>query len=53
MAKVIIEMEFDCEEFEESSEEEQFQAIENVLESGAESTNSFIKIKSIEIKKTQ
>jgi hypothetical protein len=52
MAKVVIEMEFDCEEFEDCSEEEQFHAIENALESGAESTNSYIKVKSIEIKKS-
>ena len=51
MAKVTIIMEFDCEEFEEISEEEQFEVIETVLESGAESTNSYVKVQSIEIKK--
>lgn len=49
MAKVIVEMEFDFDGFEEARQEEQFSAIETVLESGAESTNSHIKVKSIQI----
>ena len=49
MAKVIVEMEFDCEQFDEISDEAKFQAIETVLESGAESTASYIKVMSIEV----
>jgi hypothetical protein len=49
MPKVIVEMEFDCEEFEDMSDKEQHQTIETVLESGAESTNSYIKVKSIQV----
>lgn len=50
MAKVSIEIEFDCEEFDMLDEDEQLDAIETTLESGAESTNSYIRIKSIIIK---
>jgi hypothetical protein len=53
MAKVIVEMEFDCEEFDEASDKGQFLAIETVLEAGAEATNSFINIKSISIKREE
>ena len=49
MAKIIVEMEFDFDGFDEGSQEEQFNAIETVLESGAESTNSYIKVKSIQV----
>lgn len=51
MAKVTVEMEFDCEQFDDISEQEQFYAIEAVLESGAESTGSYLKVGSIEITK--
>jgi hypothetical protein len=50
MAKVIVEMEFDCEGFDELTDNEKFNVIDAVLESGAESTCSEIKVKSIEIK---
>jgi hypothetical protein len=50
MAKVILEMEFDFDGFDELTDEEKFSAIETVLESGAESNCSDIKVKSIEIK---
>ena len=49
MAKVIVEMDFDFDGFEEISKEEQFNSIETVLESGAESTNSSITVKSIQV----
>ena len=49
MAKIIAEMEFDCEQFDEISDEAKLQAIETVLESGAESTASYIKVMSIEV----
>ena len=50
MAKVIVEMEFDFDGFDELSDEDKFGAIETVLDSGAESTNSEIKVRSIDIK---
>lgn len=50
MAKVIVEMEFDFDGFDELTDEEKFRAIETVLESGAESTCSSITVNCIEIK---
>jgi len=50
MAKVLIEMEFDFDGFDEMDDTEKFYSIEEVLNIGAESTNSEIKVKSIEIK---
>jgi hypothetical protein len=50
MAKVIVEMEFDFDGFDELTDEQKFNAIDTVLESGAESTRSSITVKSIEIK---
>jgi hypothetical protein len=50
MAKIIVEMEFDFDGFDELTDEEKFNAIDTVLESGAESTCSTIKVNSIEIK---
>lgn len=50
MAKVKVEMDFDFDGFESLSDEDKFQAIEEVLSSGAESTNSEIQVHSIEVK---
>lgn len=50
MAKVIVEMEFDFDGFDELNDVEKFEAIEEVLESGAESTCSELKVKSITVK---
>jgi hypothetical protein len=50
MAKIIVEMEFDFDGFDELTDEEKFSAIDTVLESGAESTCSTITVNSIEIK---
>lgn len=50
MAKIIVEMEFDFDGFDELTDEEKFNAIDTVLELGAESTCSSITVKSIEIK---
>jgi hypothetical protein len=50
MAKVIVEMDFDFDGFDELTDEEKFSAIDTVLESGAESTCSIITVHSVEIK---
>lgn len=47
MSIVNIVMNFSCDGFEELDEDEKLDAIEEVLESGAESTNSSIRMKSI------
>lgn len=51
MAKVLVEMELDIDGFDEMEDTEKFYSVEEVLKSGAESTNSEIKVNSIEIKK--
>ena len=50
MAKVIIEMDFDFDGFDGLDDEQKFMAIEEVLESGAESTCSEINVSSITVK---
>ncbi|WP_193748168.1 hypothetical protein [Exiguobacterium indicum] len=50
MAKVIVEMEVDIEEFDTLTDEERFEAIETILESGAESNATYINVSSITIK---
>ena len=50
VAKILVEMEFDFDGFEELTDEEKFSSIEGVLETGADSTYAHLKINSIEIK---
>lgn len=47
MAKISVIMNFDCEGFDELDEDGKLDAIEEVFDSGAESTNSYVSIKSI------
>lgn len=49
MAKIIVEMDFDFDGFDELSEDEKLDAIKTVFDYGAESTNSEIKVTSINI----
>lgn len=50
MAKVLVEMEFDLDGFDDMNDSEKFYAIEEAINSGAESTFSEIYVNSIEIK---
>jgi hypothetical protein len=47
MTRVSLIMEYDCEEFEELNNKEKADVIRTVLDSGAEATNSYIKIESV------
>lgn len=49
MAKITVEMDFDFDGFDELSEDEKLDAIKTVFDYGAESTNSEIKVTSINI----
>ena len=49
MAKVTVEMDFDFDGFNGLTDAEKFYAIESIIESGAESTNSEISVKSITV----
>lgn len=49
MAKIIVEMDFDFDGFDELSEDEKLDAIKTVFDYGAEYTNSEIKVTSINI----
>lgn len=48
MAKIIVEMEFDFDGFDSLSDIDKHGSIRTVLEYGAESTNSFVDVKSIQ-----
>ena len=50
MKKVIVEMEVDIEKFDSLTDEERFEAIETLLESGAETNSCYVNVKSITIK---
>jgi hypothetical protein len=47
MAKISVIMEFDFDGFDDLDYNEKIEAIETVLDSGAESTNSFINVQSV------
>lgn len=48
MKKIIVEMEFDYDGFDELSDIDKHGSIRVVLESGAESTNTYVDVKSIQ-----
>lgn len=47
MTKISVIMDFDFDGFDELSDKEKTEAIKTVLDSGAESTNSYITVKSV------